>query len=229
MNLRHLRFFVTLAREQHHGRAAAACHVTQPTLSEAIRQLERELDVPLVDRNGQRYRGLTSEGARVLGWAQRILAGEDALMQEISSVRSGLSGELRFGAIPAAMPVTPLLTSLFYRRHPKVIVKILSHTSIEIQRGLESNELEAGMTYTENEPLRNVRTHPLYQERYMLLTPATAEAERMSALSWREAAKLRLCLLTRDMQNRRILDRMFIEGGAGPPEVAVETNSVLSL
>src|SRR5262245_48267379 len=129
MNLRHLRFFVTLAREGHHGRAAAACRVTQPTLSEAIRQLERELSVPLIDRNGQRYRGLTPEGERALGWAQRILADEDALGQELAEMRQGLSGDLHFGVIPAAMPVTPLITSAFCRSYPLVTLKILSHSS----------------------------------------------------------------------------------------------------
>jgi DNA-binding transcriptional LysR family regulator len=171
MNIRHLRYFVTLAREGHHGRAATACNVTQPTLSEAIRQLERDLSVPLIDRNGQRFRGLTLEGERVLGWAQRILADQDALEQELAEMRGGLAGDLRFGVIPAAMPVTPLITSPFCRSHPLVTPRVLSHSSIEIQRGLDAGELDAGLTYLENEPLRNVRTHPLYRERYMLLTP----------------------------------------------------------
>ena len=69
MNIRHLRYFVALARERNHARAAASCNVTQPTLSEAVRQLEHDLAVPLIDRNGQRFRGLTPEGERVLGWA----------------------------------------------------------------------------------------------------------------------------------------------------------------
>lgn len=229
MNIRHLRYFVTLARERHHSRAAAACHVTQPTLSEAIRQLERELGVPLIDRNGQRFRGLTREGERVLGWAQRILSDEEALEQELAEMRGGLSGDLRFGVIPAAMPVTPLITSVFCRAHPAVTLRLLSHTSIEIQRGLDASELDAGLTYLENEPLRNVRAHPLYRERYMLLTPTGGPFDHVPAASWREAGKLPLCLLTRDMQNRRIIDRLFLEGGAGTPKVAVETNSVLAL
>jgi DNA-binding transcriptional LysR family regulator len=229
MNIRHLRFFVALAREGHHGRAAASCNVTQPTLSEAIRQLERELGVPLLYRLGQRYRGLTPEGERVIGWAQRILADEDALTQELSEIRGSLAGELHFGVVPAAMPVTPLITSLFYRRHPLVVIKILSHTSAEIQRGLLSGELEAGLTYTENEPLRSVRTYPLYRERYLLLTPIGTQFDGQTQVTWRDAAQLRLCLLTPDMQNRRIIDRLFIEAGAGAPKVAVETNSVLSL
>jgi DNA-binding transcriptional LysR family regulator len=229
MNIRHLHFFVALARERHYGRAAKACSVTQPTLSEAIRQLERELSVPLIDRKGQRYHGLTPEGERVLGWAQRILADEDALEQELAEMREGLAGELRFGVVPAAMPVTPIITSSFFRTRTLVTFKVLSHTSVEIQRGLDTGELDAGLTYLENEPLRNVRTLPLFRERYMLLTPSGGDFDQRPAVSWREAAKLPLCLLTGDMQNRRIIDHLFVAGGAGKPRAAVETNSVLSL
>jgi DNA-binding transcriptional LysR family regulator len=229
MNIRHLRFFVALARERHHGRAAAACNVTQPTLSEAIRQLECELEIPLIDRHGRRYRGLTPQGERVLEWAHRILADEDALAQALAEIRGDLAGELRFGVIPTALPVTPILTSAFYRRHPQVTLRILSQTSVEIERGLQAGELDAGLTYTDNEPLHNVYAQPLYRERYMLLTPAGTHLDRSPRVSWREAATLPLCLLTQDMQNRRIVDRLFIGGGAGTPRVAVETNSVLSL
>ena len=229
MNLRHLRYFVALAREKNHARAAKACNVTQPTLSEAVRLLERELAVPLIDRNGPRFQGLTGEGERVLAWAQRILADEEALTQELADMRSGLSGVLRFGIIPAAMPVAPLITNPFSKKHPLVTLKILSHTSIEIQRGLEEGTLEAGMTYLDNEPLHHVRTVALYRERYTLLTPIGGPFDGLNAVSWREVAGLPLCLLTRDMQNRRIIDRLFAESGAGKPRVAIETNSVLAL
>jgi DNA-binding transcriptional LysR family regulator len=229
MNIRHLRYFVALAREGNHARAAASCNVTQPTLSEAVRQLEQDLSVPLIDRNGQRFRGLTAEGDRVLGWAQRILADEDALEQELAEMRLGLAGDLRFGVIPAAMPVAPLLTNPFSKTHPLVTLKILSHTSIEIQRGLDEGTLEAGLTYLDNEPLRNVRMLPLYRERYMLLTPTGGLFDGRLAVSWREASRLPLCLLTRDMQNRRIVDRLFAESGSEKPKVAIETNSIVAL
>jgi DNA-binding transcriptional LysR family regulator len=108
-------------------------------------------------------------------------------------------------------------------------LKILSCTSREIERGLEAGGLDGGLTYTENEPLRYVRTYPLYRERYMLLTPIRGPYDRLPAVTWREAAELPLCLLTRDMQNRRIIDRIFLAAGAAVPKVAIETNSVLSL
>jgi DNA-binding transcriptional LysR family regulator len=229
MNIRHLRYFVTLAREGHHARAAAACSVTQPTLSEAIRQLERELAVPLIARNGQRYRGLTPEGKRALVWAQRILADEEALAQELAEVRNGLSGELRFGVIPAAIPVTPFVTEAFCRDHPQVLLRIYSQTSIEIQRGLDAGELEAGFTYLENEPLRNASTHLLYREHYMLLTPAGGPFDKLKSVRWRDAGKVPLCLLSRNMQNRRIMDAVFARAGVPSPNVVMETDSVLAL
>jgi DNA-binding transcriptional LysR family regulator len=229
MNIRHLRYFVALARERHHARAAAACHVTQPTLSEAIRHLERELAVPLIYRDGQRFGGLTAEGERALDWARRILADQEALEQELAEMRIGLTGDLHFGVIPAAMPMAPLVTSAFCRSHPLVTLKVLSLSSIEIQRGLDAAELDAGLTYLDNEPLRNVRTYPLYGERYLLLTPAKARFDGQTAVTWLEAAKLPLCLLTPNMQHRRIIDSLFAAGNAGKPKVSVETDSVVAL
>jgi DNA-binding transcriptional LysR family regulator len=70
---------------------------------------------------------------------------------------------------------------------------------------------------------------PLYRERYILLTPTGGQFDGLRTVRWREAAALPLCLLTRDMQNRRIVERLFAEGGAESPKVAIETNSVLAL
>ena len=72
MDIRQLQYFVALAREKHFTRAAQACHVSQPTLSGRIRQLEQELGVPIVER-GHRFHGLTADGERVLKWAHAIL------------------------------------------------------------------------------------------------------------------------------------------------------------
>lgn len=230
MNLRHLRYFVALAREGHYARAAEACHVTQPTLSEAIRQLEAELAVPLVQRDGnRRFGGLTPEGARVLPWAQRLLADQSALTQALDAFKGGLSGRLRFGVIPAASGVVPLVVAGFCRAHPNVTVAIVEMTSSDIQRGLDAGDLDAGMTYLENEPLRNVRTHTLYRERYLFLTPAGGAFDGRDTVGWDEVAAQPLCLLAPDMQNRRILDGLFRAAGVAAPVPRLETNAVPAL
>src|SRR5678816_2878759 len=107
MDIRQLQYLVALAREKHFTRAAQACHVTQPTVSGRIRQLEQELGVPTVER-GQRFHGLTPEGERVLTWANAILDNWESLQREIVGLRNTLgtlSGHLSIGVIPSALPI----------------------------------------------------------------------------------------------------------------------------
>jgi DNA-binding transcriptional LysR family regulator len=225
--LKQLQYLAALAREKHFARAAAACDVTQPTLSAGIKQLEETFGVLIVER-GQRFHALTPEGERVLDWALRVLSDYESLSQELSGSRRGLTGKLRIGAIPTTLPVTSLLTTPFAKLHPGVTITIWSRTSIEIQRGLEDFELDIGLTYLDNEPLSRVRTVPLYQERYLLFTPRGGAFDSRSEITWREAAALPLCLLTPDMQNRRILDGHFRDAGVHPDPI-VETNSTITL
>ena len=89
----------------------------------------------------------------MLDWARRILADTESLEQEASELREGLVGRLRIGAIPVTLPAMALLTDPFAERHPKVTITVLSHTSIDIQRGLDDFSLDAGLTYLDNEPL----------------------------------------------------------------------------
>ena len=222
-----LEMFIALANERHFGRAAEVCGVTQPTLSSAIRQLEDQLGVQLVFR-GSRFQGLTPEGVRVLDWARRIVSDVRALKAEMKVVRSGLSGNVRIGVIPTALPMVAELTAPFILRNPNVRVSILSRTSGEILAEIESLELDAGITYLDNEPLGRVAQVPLYTEFYRLLcAPGTPLAGR-ARVTWAEVAEQPLCLLTSDMQNRRIVNQHLAETGASVvPQV--ESNSTIAL
>jgi DNA-binding transcriptional LysR family regulator len=208
MLLRHLRYFAILAREKHFARAAHVCNISQPTLSGAIATLEKELGVRLVVR-GRRFLDLTPEGRLVLDGAYQLLAQEDGLRQGLERLRGGLSGVLRLGVIPAAMPVVGLLTEPFCATHPAVTVEVQSVSSKVIQADLDAFALDAGVTYLDNEPLSHVRRLPLYFERYLVATAARGTLGARTQISWREAASLRLCLLSDDMQNRRILNSVF--------------------
>nr|WP_262846998.1 LysR family transcriptional regulator [Sphaerisporangium corydalis] len=225
--LRQLEYLVALARERHFARAAAACHVSQPSLSAAIRKLERDLDVPIVLR-GRRFGGLTPEGERVLLWAHRILAECGELRQDLSAMRGGLSGMLRMGAIPTALTAASLLTTPFCERHPHVRVSLESLSSREITRRLAEFELDVAMTYLDGEALGNVRTTPLYGEWYLLLTPDDGRLADRAVVRWAEVATLPLCLLAPQMRNRRILDEIFKEAGTVVVP-AIETDTVSAL
>lgn len=227
MIVRHLQYLTALARERHFARAATVCNVTQSTLSAGIKQLEESLGVLIVER-GQRFLGFTEEGERVLAWAQRVLADYDGLQQELSGMREGMVGQLRIGAIPVSLPIVSLLTAPFAQRYQGTNIVVTSKTSIVIQRHLDEFSLDVGVTYLDNEPLARIRSLPLYHERYLLVTRPEGAFRERDSITWADAASLPLCLLTPDMQNRRILNMHFHETGA-EVHASVETNSLATL
>lgn len=227
MFIRQMTYLVTLAREKHFGRAAEVCNVTQPTLSSGLKALERELDMRLVIRE-PRFIALTPEGERVVEWAAQILADYESLKQDVEVFRGGLRGTLRLGVIPAAMPVVAKLTAPFSAKHPQVTIDVQSVTSAEIQRGLDKFEIDAGLTYLENEPVANVRKAALYRERYLFVTNRAGPWAGAPAIAWSDAVAANLCLLNECMQNRRVLNKLAHSIGL---ELApsVTTNSFLAV
>jgi DNA-binding transcriptional LysR family regulator len=222
-----LEFLLALAREKHFGRAAEACGVTQPTLSAGIKQLEESMGVLLVNR-GSRFHDLTPEGERVLDWARRIVGDTRNMREEIKSLRHGLTGRLRLAAIPTALAMVAALTTPFRERHPNVQFTIWSRTSADVLALLENLEIDAGITYLDNEPLGRVNTVPIYRESYRLLTSADAPLGNRDSVTWAELADVPLCLLTPDMQNRRIIDRLLMSAGAGSRPM-LESDSMILL
>ncbi len=222
-----LEMLLALAREQHFGRAAEACGVTQPTLSAGLKQLEDTLGVLLVNRQS-RFLGFTPEGERVLDWARRIVANSRAMRAEIAALRRGLVGHLRLAAIPTALPIVAELTTPLRARHPDVAFTVLSRTSIDTLAHLENLQVDAGLTYVDNEPLGRVRAVPLYQERYRLLIAADAPFGDRAEVTWAQVGQIPLCLLTPDMQNRRIIDRRLRDAGVDPAPM-LQSNSMVVL
>ncbi|BBU62221.1 LysR family transcriptional regulator [Methylosinus sp. C49] len=222
-----LEFFITVAKERSFSRAAELCGVTQPTLSAGIKQLEDSLGVLLVNRSS-RFHSLTAEGERVLEWAKRIVADARAMRQEVRTLKEGLGGQLKIAAIPTALTMIPALTTPFREKHPGVRLTILTSSSTEILSMLDNLEIDAGLTYLDNEPLGRVRTVPLFSERYRLLTAADNPLGNRDKVTWADVGRIPLCLLTPDMQNRRIVERLIRDAG-GEPEPALESNSVIVL
>jgi len=222
-----LKFIIALAREKHFGHAAEACGVTQPTLSAGVKQLEEQMGVLLVNR-GSRFQGFTPEGQRVLEWARRIVGDTRNMRDEINSLRHGLTGRLRIAAIPTTLAMVAALTTPYREKHPNVQFTIYSRNSIEILELLENLEIDAGITYVENEPVGRVNTVPLYAEHYRLLTSAEAPLGNRDTVTWAEAAQVPLCLLTPDMQNRRIIDRLLKSAG-GESRPTLESDSMILL
>ncbi len=222
-----LELLIALSKERHFGRAAEACGVTQPTMSTSLKQLEEYLGVMLVQR-GSRFVDFTPEGERTLEWARRIVGDVRGMRQEINTLKEGLSGELRIAVIPTVLGMVAALTTPFRERHPNVRFKIVSCTSSDVLGLLENLEVDAGMTYLDNEPLGKVRTIPLYNESYRLLTSPDGMFGDRKEVTWEDVGKIPLCLLTPDMQNRRIIDRALLAAGT-TAQPTLTSNSIIVL
>lgn len=219
--------FIALAKEQHFGRAADKLGITQPTLSTGIKQLEEILGVKLVQR-GSRFGGLTPEGQRALVWARQIAGDARRFREEMRSTREGLSGRLKIGVIPTALTWASRLAATFNAAHPNVHFTIFSRTSAEILSMLENFDIDAGVSYLDNEPLGRVSSAFLYRENYTLVCMNGHPLAMKDEVRWSDLEGERLCLLTEDMQNRRIINASFMHAGVSP-SVHLESSSTVVL
>jgi DNA-binding transcriptional LysR family regulator len=201
--------------------------VTQPTLSSALKSLEDQFGVLIVER-GSRFRCFTPEGERILDWARRIVGDARAMREEISALKKGLTGHLRLAVIPTALPFVADLTVPMRLRYPDVRVTVLSMTSDAILSRIENLEADLGISYVDTEPPLKFEAISLYEEQYVLLVSPDSPHAKRDQVTWAEAGKLPLCLLTPDMQNRRLIDRHLAD--AGSPQIpTLESNSMLVL
>jgi DNA-binding transcriptional LysR family regulator len=136
------------------------------------------------------------------------------MRDEMRAMRLGLTGRVKIAVIPTALAMVQELTTPFREKHPDITFSVLSRTSGEIRTLLENLEIDAGITYLDNEPLGRVTKVPLYDERYLLVTSIHADYGHSDSITWHDASLLPLCLLTPDMQNRRIIDNHLAEAGA---------------
>jgi DNA-binding transcriptional LysR family regulator len=222
-----LEYLLALAQEKHFGRAAETCGVSQPSLSLGLKQLEEQLGVMLVQR-GSRFIGLTPEGERTLDWARRIVGDARAMRQDIKALKQGVTGRMRIAVIPAALPMVTKVTEPLAERHPDVQFTILSRPWAEIALMLDNLEVDAAITYVDVEPLSRVTTIPLYRERYQLIVGKQAPLAQRDSVTWAEVARMPLCLLTPETQNRRIVEGLLREAGQ-EPHIVVESDSMTVL
>jgi DNA-binding transcriptional LysR family regulator len=230
-----MRYLAALEQHRHFGRAAHACHITQPALSNAVRALEAEFGVTIV-RRGRQYDGLTPEGSTVLASAHRMLHEHEVLRQELRSAQSEPQGNLTIGAVPTATPIASRVAARLQAHHPGIRPAVRSLSSAEIEAGIDSLGLDVAFGYSERVASRERRmlVLPQYTEHYFLLRRASpgrrrpAEHRISAPMRWRDAADSPLCMLTPEMHNRAIIDASFAAAGVSV-RPAMETNVVMML
>jgi DNA-binding transcriptional LysR family regulator len=232
-SLASFRYLLALNEHRHFGRAAQACHITQPALSNALKALEEELGIPMVKR-GRTYAGLTPEGERVLLAAQRMLHEQALLMQDLASTAEQPQGRLSLGVVPTAVPIATRFAAQLQVRHPGIAPVLRSMSSREIEEGLDNLSLDLGLGFAERLAAGKAPRFELlaqYTEHYFLVRRAARPAPQLSLgspMRWAQAGTLRLCLLTPEMHNRSLVDSAGERAGVQVQPV-METDSVLTL
>lgn len=192
MTLTELRYIVAVARERHFGRAAEACHVSQPTLSVAVKKLEEELGVSLFERNRGEI-SVTPVGEQVVAQAQRTLEAADAVALAARQGQDQLSGPLRLGAIFTIAPyLMPHLIPALRESAPNMPLVIEENYTARLSERLKQGDLDAiVISLPFEEP--GVVTLPLYDEPFVAVLPA--------GHPWSEREEIRL----NDMASENLL------------------------
>ncbi|MGJ0126865.1 LysR family transcriptional regulator [Pantoea sp. RHCKP32] len=231
MDIKQLIYLCNLERERHFGRAAEASFVTQPTLSMRLKNLERELGLPLINRSNN-FAGFTPEGDRVLAWAREIVSVYQGLKLEVESLKHGVNGTLRVGVVPQCSMALPLLLKAVQARYPQLDYRIAVLSADQLLEALNSHTVDVGIGFFEMATLRELHFqtemladrgveaifHPDYFPALVGETP----------LALPDLAQQPLCLAEPTRYFRRYLDMAFRETGL-VPRVIVESASVMQL
>ncbi|MBX3610524.1 MAG: LysR family transcriptional regulator [Hydrogenophaga sp.] len=224
MELRHLRYFDTLAETLNFTRAAERLHVTQSTLSHQIRQLEEELSLTLFDRSSKRVT-LTEAGELLRSHLVPALQQIDRGLQALSDPGEAFAGELHIGATHSFNTrLVPMCVSAFLAHHPNVRVSVEELSAELIARRISSGHLDLGVSYRPTDK-PELWFEPLYNEELRLCVAASHPLAKRRRVRMVELHQKRLVLLPRQFSTRGLLDDCFEAAGAQPLVVA-ELNSI---
>lgn len=194
MTLTELRYIIAVAREKHFGRAASACHVSQPTLSVAIRKLEDELGISLFER-GPGDVSLTPTGEKIVEQAQRVLEDIESIKQLAKSGQDQLGSPIRIGAIYTIAPyLLPSLLPQLQKRAPNMPLHIEENYTSVLTEKLKQGELDAIIiSYPFEEP--GIITEPLYDEPFVVAMPTQHEWTRKKTIKTEQLTDATMLLL----------------------------------
>lgn len=196
MNLRDLRYLVAVADHRHFGRAAAACHVSQPTLSTQLAKLEAYLGVKLFERTNRAVR-VTPVGERVAAAARLALEGADRVVEIAREGRDPLAGTLRLGVLPTLAPfLIPWLLRPVRSRFPKLQLSLTEETTEHLIARLQRHELDAVFLATPVEDEPGLDAIALFDEPFWLAAPRGHPLARCTHITRKELSEAELLLLS---------------------------------
>jgi LysR family cyn operon transcriptional activator len=227
LELRHLRYFLAVAEAGSFSRAADRLGISQPSVSQQMRDLEAGLRVSLFQRRGKRIL-LTSAGLIFQEHARVILRQLENVLQELSSEPGQLRGALHVGVVPILnVALMPDLLGLFATKHPGINLTVDEISSTEIETALEEGRMDVGLGFlTRHSP--NLRYERLCTDEFALIVSEAHPWWRRRVVQFSELHQQRLLQLSDTFVMRRMTDQICLRHQVRPRTVA-ELNAIETL
>lgn len=226
--LRHLRYLIAVAEHGNFTRAAEALSISQPTLSQQIKQLERAVGVQLLDRSGRTVR-LTDAGTAYVHYAQRALRELAAADRAVLDVADLSRGHLRLAMTPTftAYLLGPLVQEL-RKAYPGITLEVREMAQDRIEAGLLADALDLGIAFEGPHPPGIAATALFAETLSLVATAHRSDAHAHRPMPVRHLAEQQLALLSEDFATRGHIDTYFARHRISPP-IAVEANTIQAL
>lgn len=221
MDVKAIRYFTEVVRQQSFTRAAEKLYVTQPTISKMLRQLEEELGCTLLLREGRKLY-LTDSGKAVYQRGLTILQEFRQLEAEIGDINQLKTGELRLGIPPMVGMQIVGSISAFHKRYPGVELKISEFGGLAAQQAVLQGRLDIAMTALPAENEFPLRVLPLLEHRLCVLVPRTEEWQARERLTLEEVARYPLLVFNEEFSLNRQISKSFQRQGL-TPDIAIQS------
>ena len=227
MELRHLRYFKVVAELQHFHKAADKLHITQPALSNQIKQLEQELNTKLFERVGRGVK-LSESGELVLSSAIRILNEAELLKESVSDLESGQAGTLKIGVLQSINSLyLRSLVAEFDRNNPNISLQIEEMTNYNIEKKVTRGDIDIGIGFILNKDYPDLEFERLFDEKWKLIISPT-HANLAKKIMAGQSHPLKAVLLSEYFETRKIVDKYFSDNQIKYTNVT-EVNTISSI
>lgn len=224
MDLRSLRYFLTVAEQGGFTAAAERLHIAQPAVSMAIRKLEQQLDLPLFDRQERRIR-LTDEGEVLLRHARIILQAFDDAEREMRELHTLERGEVRVG-IPSMLGsyYFPPILMAFRHHYPGIRLEVIEAGTRQLQQMIHQGDIDMGVIVSDTPP-EDLETHCFLRAQMMAILPADHPLAEAREISYDAFFAEELVLFKEGYFHREVIDRISREAGV-TPRIGFEANLI---
>jgi LysR family cyn operon transcriptional activator len=225
--IRHLRYFLAIAETGHFRRAASILHVSQPTLSHQIRQLELQMGATLFERSSPKVR-LTAAGEALHRRAVTILRELADAQREIAELQALEGGQLRIGIVSTVnVAILPEAVSCFRKKHPKVSVSVRELGMENLEAELLAGRLDVGISFYADWSSERLEREPLFEDRLVAVLPSQHPLAKRRRLTLADILDQTLVLLAPGYCTRELVDENIKSLGLDQAvKPAIEMNSI---